>query len=231
MQLPGSQDRISIFGRTGSGKTTAAVWHLSLKDFKSMPWIVFNHKRTRMVDSIPGAQFMGMDEFPKKGRGGLYIYHPVPEFDDEKMTGLMWKILQTGHIGVYFDEGYMVNPRDHALTALYTQGRELHIPMITLSQRPTKISRFGVSEADFYQLFHLVDKRDRETVNAFIPYSLEKLMVAPPGTPRALPEYHSVYFDVGANHMNICGPVPDEETILAVFADKLILSKTKNHLL
>lgn len=229
MRLPSTKQSILLIGQNGSGKTVAAIWHLSQKDFDNEIWIALNHKNEESIDSIPGAQSVKMNFFPKKP--GLYIYHPIPDVDDEAVTALMWKIYEHTHIGLYIDEGYMINPRDHALTALYTQGRSKHIPIITLSQRPSKISRFAVSEAQFIQVFHLTDKRDRETVNAFIPANLEKLMHAEAGQDRLLPKFHSVYYDVGANKLNIMGPVPEEKFVIGTFADKLLLPKTKNRLI
>jgi len=219
MFLPDESQHILIIGRNGSGKTRAAVWHLAQKPLDKFPFIVLNHKNESLIDSVPGAQHVKMDFTPKKP--GLYIYHPIPDADDEKVTGLLWRVYQREKMGVYIDEGYMVNPRDHALTALYTQGRSKKTPVITLSQRPSKISRFAVSEAAFHQVFHLVDKRDRETINAFIPVNLETLMKNAAGTQRALPDFHSVYYDVGRNDVRIMAPVPGDELILEKLAEKL----------
>lgn len=229
MRLPNNRQRILVLGKNGSGKSRAAVWHLAQKNLKTQTWIALNHKNEELIDSIPGAQMVDMDFFPKKP--GLYVYHPIPEVDDEAVTALMWKIYARENVGLYIDEGYMINPRDPALTALYTQGRSKNIPMITLSQRPSKISRFAVSEAEFIQVFYLTDKRDRETVGAFIPYSLERLMCAEAGEMRMLPEFHSVYYDVNKNALNIMGPVPDDNLILDLFDTKLKLIKEKKHLL
>jgi hypothetical protein len=219
MRLPNSQQRILVLGRTGSGKSQCATWHLAQRNLTAYPWIVLNHKGDDLIDAIPGAHHVDMDFFPKKP--GVYIYHPVPEIDDEKVTELLWKIHARGNCGLYIDEGYMVNPRDHALTALYTQGRSKHIPMVTLSQRPSKICRFAISESDFYQVFPLADKRDRETVNAFIPYNLEDIMRQEPGKQVLLPPYHSVYYDVGKNDLVIMSPVPDGKEILRQFDEQL----------
>jgi hypothetical protein len=219
MRLPNESQSVLILGKNGSGKSRAAVWHLAQKDLQNFPWIVINHKNEELIDSIPGAQMVDMKFTPKKP--GLYVYHPIPEADDDAVTSLLWRIYKKENVGVYIDEGYMINPRDPALTALYTQGRSKHIPLITLSQRPSKISRFAVSEAAFLQVFYLVDKRDRETVNAFIPYSLENLMRTVPGEDRLLPEFHSVYYDVGKNDLAIMAPVPDDVAILSLFENKL----------
>lgn len=230
-RLPGKADRISIYGRTGSGKTVAAVYHLSKRDFTRETWVALNHKNSRLLNEIPGAHFLALHETPPPGRPGLYVYNPIPEKDDDAVTALLWRIHQRGGIGVYIDEGYMISSRDPALIALYTQGRELGIPMITLSQRPTRICRFGVSEADFHQVFHLVDRLDRKRLSEFVPYDFDPLMAAPAGQEIGLPPHHSVYYDVARNQLLMMLPVPDEDSLLEVFADKLIPATKKNNLL
>ena len=217
--LPDNSQSILLIGKNGSGKTRAAVWHLAQKDLKNSTWVIINHKREKMINSIPGAQFLAMDKRPKKH--GVYIYQPRPDADDDAVTALLWWVYEHENIGVYIDEGYMISPRDAALNSLYTQGRSKHIPVITLSQRPSRISRFAVSEAAFYQVFQLIDKRDRKTIGEFMPIDLDDLMRSKDGKPRALKDYHSIYYDTSGDEPLIMAPVPDDETILAQFEEKL----------
>ncbi len=219
MRLPNLQQRILILGRTGSGKSRAAVWHLAQKNLVSKIWICLNHKCEELIDSIPGAQHVDVDFRPKKS--GLYIYHPIPENDDEKVEELLWYIHARENIGLYIDEAYSVNPRSPALIALYTQGRSKHIPMITLSQRPSAICRFAVSESDFYQLFPLNDIKDRQRVQGFIPFDLETILKQEAGQDIKLPEFHSIYYDVGKNDLAIMAPVPSDDLILDMFERQL----------
>lgn len=229
MRLPSEKQRVMINGRNGSGKTQGAVYLLSQANFTTAPWIVLNHKNTAIIDAIPGAKSVPNTFRPKKP--GIYIYHPIPETDDEEVDDLLWYVWRQGGIGVYIDEGYMISPRSAALNALYTQGREKKIPMITLSQRPSLISRFAISESNFFMLFHMVDKKDRERVQGYVPTKLEPLMHAEAGGARPLPEFHSLYYDVDKNSVEILRPVPDEATILQIFHDRQNLSKRKNILI
>jgi len=219
MYLPNDTQSLLVIGKNGSGKTVAAVWHLAQKRIDEYPFVVINHKRDSLVDSIPGAQFVDLNFTPEKP--GVYIYHPMPDHDDAAVTDLLWRVYEKENTGVYIDEGYMLNPRDPALNALYTQGRSKHIPLITLSQRPSRISRFAVSEAAFYQVFYLTDKNDRQRIGEFIPGGIEDYMKGRPGEPRLLPDFHSLYYDVSRNELAIFKPVPPEDQILSVFAQKL----------
>jgi len=217
VRLPNNTQRILVLGKTGTGKTCAGVWHLSNQDFTKKTWIVLNHKGDDLIDSIEGAEHVDMNFRPNPKKKGLYIYHPVPEYNDADVTELLWDIHAMGNIGVYVDEGYMIPNRDPAFQALLTQGRSKRIPMIILSQRPVWLTRFAISESDFFQVFLLGDKRDRQTVQGFIPVDLEKLMNAPINTEPLLKKFHSIYYDVGKNSAIIMSPVPTADDVLNRF--------------
>lgn len=206
IRLPNSRQRIAIVGRTGSGKTFAAAWHLSRQKIEKMPWVIFDYKGDDLLNKIPRAQHIGL-EVPTKP--GVYITHPLPN-DTEAVENYLWKLWRRERVGIYVDEGYMIGDTP-AFNALLTQGRSKHIPMIILSQRPVWMSRFVFSEADYYQVFHLNDIRDRKTIQAFCPADLNV----------RLPDYHSHFYDVGRNALHRFAPVPAEGEILESFSEKL----------
>jgi len=201
-RLPNNSNRIAILGRTGSGKTQAAVWLLSRQNFFRTPYVVLNFKGDELIDSIPGAEHVELGYVPK--HGGIYIVHPLPAATEE-MQAYLWKLWERQNVGIFVDEGYMLSD-DAAFQALLTQGRSRRIPMMVLSQRPSWITRFAFTEAQFVQLFSLTDRRDLKTVAQFVSYDgIEEL---------SLPEYHSLYFDVARNRSWILKPVPSEDKIL-----------------
>lgn len=208
MRLPDQTQRLSIVGATGSGKTQAALWHLSMRDIETRPWIIYNFKGDRSIDSIPFARDLGLDELPVKP--GVYIVRPQPGQIDEMQTQ-MWGVWKKGGIGVYVDEGYMVGDRNPAFRALLTQGRSKEIPIIVLSQRPVWMDRFVFSESEFFQVFRLNHRKDRKSVEEFVPADLE----------RRLPDFYSRYYDVGSNEVMILAPVPQIDIIHATFARRL----------
>lgn len=225
MRLPDTSQRLLVLGRTGSGKTRAAYWHLAQRNLNYMPWIVLNHKAEKLIDNAPGAQFVELDFVPKKP--GLYIYHPIPEQDDERVTKLLWQIHARENAGIYVDEGYMVDRKDPAMQAILTQGRSKHIPMVILSQRPVWLTRFAVSESDFYQLFELTDRADRDRVKSFIPTDLEYWMASEVNQEPKLPQYHSLYYDVSKRKLEMIKPVPGDEVMHGMIESQLVDSKTK----
>lgn len=212
IRLPNDTHRISVIGMTGTGKTQAGVWHLSRRDFSSIPWIVYDYKIETLINSIERAEVEDTNFVPGKKDKGIFLVQPRPVVDDDAVEIQMWKLLERENVGVFIDEGYMI--KNPALNALLTQGRSKHIPMIVLSQRPVWMSRFVFSESNFVQCFYLGDERDRQTVTAFCP---------PLRNPESwmLPDYHSNYFDVGRRSMVRFGPVPAESYILETIDDKL----------
>jgi len=195
-------------GRNGSGKTQAAAWFLSHARFDSMPYVIVDYKGDALLNQIPR-----LHELKVKARvprsPGLYIVHPRPDQEAE-VEELLWRIWERGRTGLYIDEAHML-PDKGAFRSLLTQGRSKRIPMITLAQRPAWINRFNFSEANFYCVFHLNDRRDHKIVEQFVPVDLEK----------PLPQYHSWWHDVDRYTTFLLRPVPDRETILQRFDDRV----------
>ena len=214
MRLPDYSQRLSIVGRTGSGKTVAAVWHLSKAPFEQMPYIVYDFKNDSLladIGDLDGAEHIDTTFVPTKP--GIYFVHPHPD-DVDEVQNQMWRIWQQERTGVYVDEGYMVcGPanQNSAFRSLLTQGRSKQIPMIILSQRPVWLDRFVFSESDFYQIFALNHAGDRKKIMEYIPHDLNK----------PLPEFHSYYHDVARAETYVIKPVPTADEILKVFDARL----------
>jgi hypothetical protein len=211
--LPKDSQRIAIMGRTGTGKTVAGVYHLSERDFTAMPWIMLNFKEDELLNAIPHAIDITLaDGVPKKK--GLYNLH-LESGDGDRggpLEPFLMQVKQRGRMGIYADEGFEIDRLSKAYRGIQTQGRSLKIPTITLTQRPTWMSRFIISEADFYQVFALNDRRDQDTVSEFTPHSMKGIQ---------FPEYHSYYYQVAKNQAVMLPPVPSPDTLLEKLETKL----------
>lgn len=211
---------MAIIGRTGSGKTHAALFQLSQRNFHEMPWIVFDYKIDDLINEIEGAEYISMDlggdtetmheQLPKLP--GLYIVQPEPDQDIEDFLRAIWRKRDTG---VYVDEGYMIGQHSKSFRLLLTQGRSRRTPVITLTQRPVGMDRFALSEADFFQVFSLIDEDDRKRVEKYVPFNLAK----------TLPKWHSFWYDVKANEITVVGPAPSADVILDTFERRLAAVK------
>lgn len=216
-RFPNTQQRVAVIGRTGSGKTRFGWWLLSKAAFDKQPFVIIDYKREALFASTERIREIGIKELPKQP--GLYVVRPDVG-DVDGMEAWLWKVWTREHTGLYIDEGYMLpqNPRG-AFTALLTQGRSKHIPVYCLTQRPSWISRFVFSEADFYSIFQLNDDRDEKTVQAFIKRDRADVS-------QELEDYWSRWYDVAKRQAFIMRPVENEEKITAEI-DKRLAPKRK----
>ena len=174
-----------------------------------MPCIVYDFKGEEMINSIAHAQHISLGS-PIPQRPGLYVVHPLPDQEGE-IEDHMKRIWAQENIGVFIDEGYMLGNNNGGFRYLLTQGRSKHIPVIVCLQRPVWADRFVFSEASYFQVFRLQNRKDLATVQEFIPFDISE----------RLPEYHSYYYDVAANEVVVLRPTPDREAILDTFDTKL----------
>lgn len=216
MRLPDDTQRLAIVGRTGSGKTIAALWHLSKRNFAghrdSVPWIIIDYKGDENIAKIPGLQELAVTDKPPK-RAGIYVIRPFPESDDENVHRFLMRVWENGNTGIYLDEGYMIGRFNTAYRAILTQGRSKHIPVITLSQAPAWVSPFIFRESEFVQSFHLQTPADVKRMSEFIPGA------DIPGLVQH--KYHSYYWNVQEYELTFLKPVPKADEILDRFDDRM----------
>lgn len=207
VNVPDDTQRITMVGATGSGKTNAGLWNLSGRNWDRKPWVIYDFKEDSTINSIPNLRHIdSQDSIPDQP--GLYAVHPYPGEDIEPQ---MWHIWERENTGVFVDEGLMIGRTNEAFRALLTQGRSKHIPMIVLSQRPVWLDRYVFSESDYFQVFRLNHRKDIESVQHMIPYSVYQ----------RLPKYHSYYYDVNDNKMHVMRPVPDPDAVIDTFAVRM----------
>jgi hypothetical protein len=217
-RLPSNSQRLMIMGRTGSGKTQHGAWQLSEAPFDKQPYVIVDFKGDELLNASPKIEQISLTQrLPR--HPGLYLVRPRID-EAEQVERFLWRLWERENIGLYIDEGYMIDPRSPALNALYTQGRSKKIPVITLSQRPVRISRFAISEADFYACFFMNSVRDRKVVEDFLPRgTLDKQA--------NLPEFWCQWYDVAKNKLHVLRPVPSADKILARFDERLSYRKRK----
>lgn len=217
-RLPNDTQHIALIGRNGSGKTQAALWHLSKRQFDLMPWLIVDFKRDEHIAAIEGAVEIPVGEVPKGP--GIFVVRPNIADMVRNETAMPFYETLAGvynqqNVGVWFDEGFVLGKNkmiEGMFENLLTQGRSKHTPMIILVQRPVWVSRFVLSESSFLQLFRLQDGRDVTTLQE----------VMPEGAFRRLPDYHSSYYDVSRDTVDFLAPVPAESEILTRINGRII---------
>lgn len=213
--FPTDGHRHAIVGMTGSGKTQFALACLSHRSWKQKPWIIIDYKRDDMIAQIPGLEIIGVRSRPPK-HAGVYAVQPLPiDEDAEALDKFMWHIWERGNTGVFLDEGYMLGRFNKAYRALLTQGRSKRIPCISLSQRPSWISPFILSESEFFTAFYLQTKADNDRMREWIgPVDFD-----------SLPRFHSYHYSVPDRKRVILSPVPKLPDILSRFQPRKRLSR------
>jgi len=209
-RLPDDTQRLTVIGKTGSGKTQFASWIFSERSYDRKPWYVYDFKMDDILNQIPAVNHVGIEEKLAK-HPGIYMVHPTPA-DEEAVEKHMWKMWERENIGLYIDEGYMIPDRSPSFQAILTQGRSKRIPVIMLTQRPAWVTRFAFSEADYISLFSLTDVRDQKIVRQFMPLPIEQ----------RLEPYHSWWWDNAKNYKAVLQPVPDKVSILNRFHERLV---------
>ena len=202
MRLANDTQRHAIYGMTGSGKTIAGLWALEQRSWTRRPWVIMDFKGDDHIAEIPR-----LEEIDITGRvpkhAGLYVVRPLPH---EKTEPFLWSMWERGHCGLFVDEAYMLNRFNKAWNAILTQGRSIQVPVIELTQRPTWLSPFAMSEADFHQVMDLQ-----------MPADIAKLEQWVPGLKPTRRDYSSQYYDVERRELAHLGPVPGEAEIMERF--------------
>ncbi len=210
--LPGLTDRVAVVGRTGSGKTVAGVWLLSVSRFDIQPFIVLDYKRDKLIGEITRAKEIGFkSKLPTDP--GIYVLRPLPGQEDE-LEEWMWRLWAHEQTGIFVDEGYSIPQQSKAWQAILTQGRSKQLPVIALSQRPARVSRHVFSEADFLAVFQLNHLEDRKTIQEYAPKGQLNM-------DERLPPYHFHWYDVKQDAAFVIQPVPEASVILATIDAKL----------
>jgi DNA helicase HerA-like ATPase len=212
IRLPGPSDRLAIVGRTGSGKTVAAIWHLSEADFDERPWVILDFKNDELLNAIDRAELIDFGELPSEP--GLYLLKVRPG-SQEQVSEFFKQAWHQENIGILVDEGYMIDRDDEWFNACLTQGRSKKITLFILSQRPVWLSRFVFSEASYFQVFDLTHSKDLDKVREYIRDDEREQL------DQELPEFHSFYYDVGRKHLETFGPVPPAKDLLLTIDERL----------
>jgi hypothetical protein len=205
-RFPGGDARTTVLGATGSGKSTCGLWLLSHQRFDKRPWIAMDFKREIIFDRVgfPPIQQIKLTDRPPR-RPGLYLVSPRPGQDDA-LEAFLWRVWTRENCGLYIDEAALM-PIGDAFPAILQQGRSKRIPVIACSQRPVNVARGLFSEANFFCVYRMVDRRDYRVVEGFAPAD----MAAP------LPRFAWHWYDVANNTLLAMSAVPSP----AAVADRL----------
>lgn len=212
MMLPDDSSHLVLVGRNGSGKTQALGWHLSMRSFDAMPWIIFNSKNDKLLNKIGAIELRAGERIPRDP--GLYMYRPMPE--DEWQDDILMQAWARENVGIVIDELYNMprGGRSMALRTILTQGRSKFCPLIMCVQRPVNVDRSTWSECNYAQVFYLSNAKDRATIETDMT-PVEELPW------KSVMQYHSIYMDMREGKIAVLRPVPSESDILSTYRQRL----------
>jgi hypothetical protein len=185
-----------------------------------MPYILIDYKDEELFNSVDKAKYLDFHDAPKEP--GFYILKAEPSKDDDRVNDFLYRQLKKERRGLIYDEGFSI-PNKGAMETIYMQGRAKHIPVITLTQRPSWLTRYAFTENSHLCYFRLTDKEDQKVIRRWLPdkddpdpthaevWNLNKL----------LPKYSARWYDNNQHASFVLAPAPDPETILERFEDKL----------
>lgn len=230
---PTAAQRVVIFGRTGSGKTVFSCHLMSGRDFHRRPWVMLDVKGDELVGQIvDDNRVPSIDPTakPPKKPGLYHLPYRPSEIDD--IESFLWAVDsrarekpgRTG-TGLYIDEGYTIHQgQKNAITTILTQGRSLRVPVIANFQRPAWMSQHYTGNADFFAVFALTKKEDRQRVDQTISPAKGAQGQDVTANTR-LPDYHCLWHDVGRDLTAVLRPAPPENQILSRFRERLGANK------
>lgn len=163
----GSDERCYITGMTGSGKS-----FLSRHILRTL---------TRLVALDPKGSLgkWRLEAWNNDTRRALADGKDVrvrvplnPARDVDQWDETLWAAYNAGNCTVYVDELYLIISESgrgsSILRAIWTQGRERGIGAFAISQRPSWIPKYVISEAEHKFMFHLEIEDDRKYMAQFM---------------------------------------------------------------
>jgi len=212
--LPGGEDRTTVIGMTGTGKTVLIGWLLSLQRFNERPWVWIDFKNEILLDKIGDPPMRPLKLGTMPGKKGLYRMRVRPG-DDEALEEWLWQVWEKENIGLVCDEVSLM-PQKDAFKALLRQGRSKRCPIISGTQRPVDCDREVFTEANYLSVFRVKDERD---------YKIIKGMTGTDGFTAPLPPHWSYWYDAKQNCLLTLQPVPGPDAVAKSFKDRVPYNK------
>ncbi len=197
----GAGERCMVIGRTGSGKTTGAVWLLSRAPGR---WLVINSKGDALLEALgPSVPYDARSILAMPDDVRVAVATPAT-FEPEDLDRVLLELCEArAPLGIMIDELlYFHNASGRAgpgLMGLLTRGRSRGQSFIGCSQRPAAISQFCYSECDYFAVYRLTLPQDWSKLIA---------LTSKPAIRQARAPYFWGWYDVRADRLSEYGPVP-----------------------
>lgn len=174
----GRDDRATLIGATGTGKTTLARFLVEDKYKKNS--VIYNNKPSDTISLWKDTQviYYSFDYLPEATEERIIYTPPVKETLDANLQDRFFEWIYTRrYTRLYIDEASALrggtNPSYH-LQACLCRGRERGIGVITGTQRPSRVPVILMSEAEHFYIFRLNMLNDRQRVYEMTGISVDE---------------------------------------------------------
>lgn len=202
-------DRVAVFGGTGTGKSI-----LAQVMFRSLPvkwWKVI----IDITDSIIEPNALTFYDPTDVPWDKAYNLRFVPDIDvdlEEQINALYLNIFYHGVCWVWLDEANEVTTAHHTafgLRKVLLQGRKAYVGHISCTPRPADISKSIVTQSQYLITFALVDFDDRIRVARYIGMTPDEFDEAI----AALGEHEYLFYDVAYRALYQVPALPEQEVM------------------
>lgn len=219
--IPASGERAIIFGQTGSGKTAFGIW--LVERIPDAPLIIYDTKIEPKFDRLGEYTVTDENGHKKVVRPVAVVQHteeihdllhddsidyiivrPPDELlgEPRALDEYLWYHYQNCKgVPAFIDEAvtFQINNRaGKGLIALMQRGRSKGITTIMCSQRPVRIDRSLLTEANKIYIFYMADKADRKRVDDLISNFSD--------LPRP-PKHGFYFFESGSEEVELMQPI------------------------
>lgn len=199
-------DRVAIFGGTGSGKSI-----LAQVMYRSLPveWWKLIIDITDSIIEPSALTFYDPTEIPWDKAYNLRF---VPDIDrdlEEQVNALYLNIFYHGACWVWLDEANEITTAHHTafgLRKVLLQGRKAYVGHLSCTPRPADISKSIVTQSQYLITFALVDYDDRIRVARYIGMTADEF----DQEISQLGEYEYLLYDVAYRNLYRVPAVPAE---------------------
>jgi hypothetical protein len=207
-----TNDRIAVFGRTGTGKSILAHFLFKSiklgqdKDGNPTNWrLAIDISDSIMDDSLT---FFNPDEIPF-GSSGSLRYVPNVETMEADINRLYLNIMEQGSTWVWMDEANEVSSAHktiYGMRRVLLQGRKSQIGHCAVTPRPVDINKSIITQSEHLFIFPLTDSDDRMRISRNIGMSIDEFEL----TMAALEDYGYLWFSVRSGLLLEMPPLPYE---------------------
>lgn len=204
-------DRVAIFGGTGTGKSVLA--HAMLRSIPN-PWWKLIIDVTDSINEPSALTFYDPFNIPwddvSEGDDATYTMRFVPNIDInlyEQISTLYLNIYYHGVCWVWLDEANEVSTAHKTafgLRKVLLQGRKAWVGHVACTPRPADISKSIVTQSQYLIVFPLVDFDDRQRMARYIGMTPDEF----DDQISQLDDFEYLFYDVSMRTLYQVPPVP-----------------------